>query len=217
MNNNSICNLCGAKELYILHNGHLKCSSCKKKFSPKKLQFDLSVIEAFCSHKNANEIAKELNCSYINILKRYDAYRIALVDFLEKNYQDNINQFRFYEEYIYRFNRKKSIFDSVNIMVFSDGKAIFCTLLPSFKKFSFISETQLKDFIKWHKIKDKDGHNQKINEFCTFLEEKLKIYNGMSQDKFYLYLKEMEFKFSYNQELQKGILKIQLLGDPSRI
>ena len=48
----NLCPYCDSKQLYILKNGHIKCSWCKRKYSLKKIQTNQKIIQAFCEDEN---------------------------------------------------------------------------------------------------------------------------------------------------------------------
>lgn len=190
------CPNCNNQKFYILSNGYQKCTICSKKFSTKKVAFDRNVFELFMCNKSALEVSKILECSYPIILKRFDVFRIDIAKNQESYYQENFQNFIYYEEYFFKFNNQTNILDFINLVAFSDGNKIFCSILPSLKKYGESDEARLKEFMRWHKIKDNIGGNTQIKEFWGFLEQNIKIYKGTTKDKFYLYLKEMEHKYN---------------------
>ncbi len=99
------CIFCNNKKLYHLKTGQVKCASCKKKFSLKKIEKDLSIINAFCQNKTANQASIDLNINYITVKNRYEILRNEIALYLEEQYQGkNVLQ---YDEYIYLEQSKK--------------------------------------------------------------------------------------------------------------
>lgn len=196
-----ICQKCGYSEFYYLKNGYLKCKKCSAKRSPKKIEFDKKVyLEYFMKNNSALQCAKELNYSYGVILKRFDEYRENIKNSLEDYYMLNQDSFVVYEEFILTRENQANDLGAINIIIFSNQKRIFSSLLPTLKKFEQATPMQINDFIKWHKIKSPQS-DPLIVEFYQFLQQNLKLYRGISYDKLYLYIKEMEYKFMFNDNI----------------
>ena len=86
-----ICQNCNNTTFYTLANDYIKCKTCAKKYSLKKLQKDDLIIIQFCENKNALEVSKELEVNYKTIKDRFDVFRKKIALFLENEYNNSIN------------------------------------------------------------------------------------------------------------------------------
>lgn len=209
----NLCPYCKSKRLYQLQDNYKKCSSCKKKLSPKKINTDFTIIEFFCNSINANKTAKILNINYRTVQNRYMLFRKLIANFLENEYYSSIRDNSSYEEFYYFTNRqkkgkKKSLYNAINIIGFYSNRKIYTLLMPKLKQFD--NETDSKtyeNYLKWHKLSSRDSYSTPLNVFWKYLEENLKKYKGVDEENFFYYLKECEFKFNYLQNKQIEILK----------
>ena len=105
-------------------------------------------------------------------------------------------------------NKKKSLYDAVNIIGFYSNKKIFTLLMPRLPVYNNEEDTKtFENYLKWHKIHSKNAYSTPLNIFWKYLEENLKKYKGVDDENFFYYLKECEFKFNYLQNKQIEILK----------
>lgn len=211
------CIYCNNKKLYILKTGQLKCSACKKKFSPGKVQKELGIIRCFCDDRTANQTAKELSINYVTVQKRYELFRSLIANFLEDVYKDkSVTE---YDEYIYlpqsKKKRKENIFDAQNFLTFHYDDKIYNLLMPNLKQYKNqfeddgANEIYFKEFSKFimmNKISKTQKKENIITRFWLYFEESILKYKGISDENFFSYLKEIEFKFNYDKEKQKIIL-----------
>ncbi len=146
------CIYCHEKKLYELKSGQLKCSACKRKFSPKKMQTDTDVIECFCDNLSANQTAKKLNLNYVSVKKRYELLRVLIAQHLEEAYQDK--QTQEYDEYVYLQKSKKkikeNIFDAQNFLTFAYNDKVYNLLMPdlSMYKNHYVDESVKDAYFK---------------------------------------------------------------------
>ena len=121
------CIYCNYESTYELQNGQRKCKQCKRKFSPKRVQRELKIIECFCNNLTANECAKKYSFNYITVKKHYENIRKNIAIFLEEEYQKK-QETKAFEEYIYlekSKDPKKDIFDGNNFLTFDYGDKIY--------------------------------------------------------------------------------------------
>ena len=202
------CIYCNNENLYKLKSGQLKCAKCKKKFSPKKIQTDSEIIECFINDLTANQSAKKLNMSYVTVKKRYELFRSLIANFLEEQYanKDVIE----YDEYIYLQKSKKkikeNIFDAQNFLTFHYDDKVYNLLMPNLNRYKSSNIKEFSKFMMMNKIsKTKKGENL-ITQFWIFFENSILKYKGINDDNFFFYLKEIEFKFNYSQQVQTKTL-----------
>lgn len=211
------CIYCNNKKLYQLKSEQLKCSNCKKKFSIKKIEKDLKIIECFCNDLNINETSKKLDINYVTVKKRYDLFRQLIASRLEDEFKDKT--VIEYDEYIYleksKRDIKENIFDAQNFLTFHYDDKIYNLLMQNLNMYKnqFMDdgadEAYFKEFSKYmmfNKISKIQKKDNLITKFWIFFEKSILKYKGVRHENFFYYLKEIEFKFNYEQSLQKEIL-----------
>ncbi|WP_455757261.1 transposase [Sulfurimonas sp.] len=212
------CIYCGNEKLYLLKSAQFKCSKCKKKFSAKKIKTDLELIECFCEDLTANEASKKLSINYVTAKKRYELFRQLIANFLEEEYKNK--EVIEYDEYIYLEKSKKkvkeNIFDAQNFLTFHYENKIYNLLMPNLNRYKgqFLDdgsdEIYFKEFSKFmmfNKISKTKKRENLITQFWLFFEDAILKYKGISEENFFYYLKEIEFKFNYSKKKQTDILK----------
>jgi len=211
------CIFCNNKKLYQLKTGQLKCSGCKKKFSPKKVQKDLDVIECFCQNLSVNQTSIKLGINYVSVKDRYEIFRQLLANFLEDAYMDK--HIIEYDEYIYLPKSKKmikeNIFNAQNFLTFHYEDKVYNLLMTDLNRHKNqllddgAGDAYFKEFSKFmmlNKISKTLKRDNHITKFWNFFEESIVRYKGVKNQNFFYYLKEIEFKFNYPYEEQKEIL-----------
>ena len=207
-----ICQNCNNTTFYSLANDYIKCKTCAKKYSLKKLQKDDLIIIKFCENKNALEVSKELQINYKTVKDRFDIFRKKIALFLENEYNNSIHDYNEYEEFYYikereKKKKKKSLSESINIMGFYSNKKVYTLLMPKIGRRAFDIEDGFIQYLNWNKIHSLNSHQTNLNIFWKFLEDNLKKYKGFEEDNFFYYLKESEFKFNYTKDEQIEILR----------
>ena len=207
-----ICQNCNNTTFYTLANDYIKCKTCAKKYSLKKLQKDELIIIQFCENKNALKISKELELNYKTVKDRFDIFRKKIALFLEHEYNNSIHDYNEYEEFYYikereKKKKKKSLSESINIMGFYSNKKVYTLLMPKIGRRAFDIEDGFIQYLNWNKIHSLNSHQTNLNIFWKFLEDNLKKYKGFEEDNFFYYLKESEFKFNYTKDEQIEILR----------
>ena len=213
------CPYCNYSNIYTLATGQSKCAKCLKKFSPKKIQRDIELIELFCNDKSVNESAKILSINYVTVKKRYELFRGLIGNYLEEQY--NQYEVKEYDEYIYLPKSKKkipkNIFDSQNFLTFNyNNTKVYNFLMPALNNYKEqflddgLDETYFKEFSRFmmfNKIAKTTKRENTITRFWEFFEESIVKYKGIDSENFIFYLKECEFKFNYTKEEAKAILQ----------
>lgn len=201
------CSSCHSKHFYILSNGYKKCCHCKKKFSVKKWQTYIKILEAFCQNKTAWQCHEELTLNYITVQKKYMQFRQFIVHYLDEQYKQKKDYSHEYDEYIYL--KSQNIYEAQNFLTFIYDTKIYNLMLPSLYKFKSFhkSDKELSKFLFLNKIAKLQSKTSQINHFWNYLETYLKKYKGVKSENFIYYLKDAEFKFNYTQEEQLTILK----------
>ena len=215
---NELCFYCSAP-LYTLQNGFVKCSGCKKKYSPKRIEHIQKLITHFCNNDSALFASQNTQLTYTTVLNYYKKFRHLCTAYCEEQYELHRDQEVQYEEYVYleksKRKNKKAIFDAKNFLTFAYGEQVYNILMPSLVQYkeSFL-EDNLEDI--YHKELSKFMRNSKlikisekentITRFWEYFENFIKSYKGVNDEFFAYYLKEAEFKFNLAPTRQKEIL-----------
>lgn len=205
------CTNCNNTSFYKLQNDYIKCKTCAKKYSLKKLEKNRMIKEAFLNKQNALNCSKELGVNYRTVKDRYDEYRYFLAKFLEEEYNNTIKDNSQYEEYFYfktkqKYRKDKSLYEAINIMGFCNNDKVYTLLMPKLTIKSQGSDKHFETYLNWHKIHSQNSYKTRLYDFWKFLEVELKQYKGVDEDMFFYYLKECEFRFNYDLTQQKEIL-----------
>jgi len=213
-----ICPFCGSKDQYKVTQTSFKCSTCKRKYSFKKLEKDYKIMDYFCEDISANECAKSLHVNYKGVKDRYMDFRKLLLLHVEKKYSQNHAEFSEYDEYYFLPQNKrgkvKYLFEAIGVLGMVYNNSVYTLLLPD--QFSHIKNalhdvkiTYMKEYAKHlnrYKIMHFEKFDSQLIRFWIFLEKKLLHFKGISRENFIYYLKEYEFKFNHEKKIQKEIL-----------
>lgn len=203
-----LCIYCSSP-LYQLTEGNVKCSKCKKKYSPNRIQKIQKTIKAFCEDENALCASKSLDMSYVTVLNYYQKFRHLCAEHCEAQYHLHRDLQTQYEEYLYieksKRRDKTAIFDSHNFLTFGYGNNVYTLLMPSLGLFKqqFIEDNleeiyhkEFSKFMRTSKIIKISEHDNAITKFWHYFEEFITHFKGVSNEHFPYYLKEAEFKFN---------------------
>jgi len=216
------CIYCKHNKLYIITSTQVKCANCKRKFSTKKIKQQKDIVECFCNNLTINQASKKLNLHYITIKKQYENIRNNISVYLENIY--NNTKVTAYEEYIYieksKKHLKQNIFDAKNFICFEYDNKVFNLLMPSLNRYKeqFINDgaeeiyyKEFSKFLMFNKISKNKKEQTLIHRFLYYFENEILKYKGVSDENFFYYLKEIEFKFNFTKDEQKNILKTYYL------
>lgn len=206
--------------LYHLSDGRVKCSTCKKKYSQKRVKKITTLIACFSQNYNASQSAKKLNINYITVHKHYQQFRSLAAQHCEARYQEHRNNVSEYEEYNYlersKRHRPESVFDAHNFLTFDYGGQVYNILMPSLQQYKeqFIEDQleslyykEFSKFMRQSKIIKISARHNTITAFWDYFESFITQYKGVSDSYFAYYLKEAEFKFNHQIDAQQSILK----------
>ncbi len=211
--------------LYRLNDGMVKCSVCKKKYSPSRIAQIKAILQAFCNDENARTASKALGHSYVSVLNYYQKFRRLCAQHCEEYYHLHRTQDTQYEEYLYieksKRRDKTAIFDSHNFLTFGYGDKVYTLLMPSLGLFKqqFVADNleeiyhkEFSKFMRTSKIIKVYEHDNVIEKFWYFFEEFITGFKGVSNEHFPYYLKEAEFKFNTPLEKRSEILELLYFG-----
>ena len=206
--------------LYLLNDGMVKCSSCKKKYSPSRVTQIKNLIKAFCNDENALTASKSLSISYVTVLKYYQKFRHLSAQYCEEQYHLYRTTDSQYEEYLYieksKRQDKAAIFDSHNFLTFSYGERVYTLLMPSLGMFKqqFMEDNleemyhkEFSKFMRTSKIIKISAYDNAITKFWHYFENSITAFKGVSNEHFPYYLKEAEFKFNTPIEERSRIIE----------
>lgn len=219
MNKTSHCIYCQHR-LYQLGDGMVKCSVCKKKYSPARINQIKNILNAFCHDENAYSASKSLHLSYVSVLNYYQKFRRLCAQYCEDQYHQNRSADSQYEEYLYieksKRGDKTAIFDAHNFLTFSYGEQVYTLLMPSLGMFKqqFIEDNledmyhkEFSKFMRTSKIIKISEYDNVITKFWHYFEHSITAFKGVSNEHFPYYLKEAEFKFNTPLEKRSEILE----------
>ncbi len=223
------CWFCSSYGLSRLGDKRIWCSACRKKYSLRKLKRDLRVLYYFYLEVSARKCARELRLDYETVAKRYAAFRKAIIQYLEQEFQKLRGKVEADESYFggkRKGNRGRGAFNKqpvfgilerngrVYTAVVNDvsAKTLFEHIKQRTRKGSvfytddFKSYKDLKQYGKHNKIKHSKtfgkGHNHinGIEGFWSFAKERFHKYHGINKQNYFSYVKEMEFRFNHRNE-----------------
>jgi len=192
------CIYCNNKKLYNVNDTQVKCARCHKKFSKVRVEREQKIFECFSKGVNASICAKELELNYITVHKHYQKIRKNIINQCEKNFQNQ--EVQGYDEYIYIEKskiKKNELFRAKDCITFlyGDGK-IYNLLMPELSRYQDIENKELKRFLGLNKLQSKKENLSTIEKFWQYFEEEIVKYKGVSDENFFGYLKEFEWRFN---------------------
>jgi transposase len=125
--------------LYVLNDGMLKCSRCRRKTSPRRHAKVLHLIDAFCRGENARECASRLSYSYATVHSHYDTFMQLCAHISEAQYEAVRDKPCEYEEYFYLERSKRgkpnAVFDAHNFLTFDYEGHLYTIVMPSLDQY----------------------------------------------------------------------------------
>ncbi len=206
--------------LYKLGNGMLKCSHCKKKQSPERINKVMTLISCFTDDETALSVSKRLGLSYVSVHSYYETFRQLSAVLCESQYEAIRHLNCEYEEYYYleqsKRQKKSAVFDAHNFLSFDYEGHLYNIIMPSLQQYrQHFIEDSLEDvynseFIRFKRksriIKVTKRYNN-IVKFWDYFEHSIVRYKGVSNSAFAYYLKEIEFKFNHDKKRQYTLLE----------
>ncbi len=209
------CIFCGGVKLYTLHNGHYKCASCRKKLSYRRYGRTLLLLKLYNEGKSASQAARQSGFGYPGVLKRFAAFRKALL-FWQQEVCALGGVMQYDEHFYLPKNLQKQddcIYGAKNILIFERDGGIDTQLLPFEHKYPrwMYDAVTLKNFIRNHRIARLQSYENNISAFVRFLETHLRRYRGVDDENFIYYLKEAQFFYNFDkvarEEILRGLMK----------
>lgn len=221
------CIYCEHDHLYLLDDGRVKCSRCKKKYSLKRVKKVLSIMDSFTHDETARQASKHLGLSYVSVHRYFDLFRQYSAKISEDEYESLRHITCEYEEYYYleraKRHRPEAVFDAHNFLTFDYDGHIYNILMPTLQRYrdQFIDDdlvevysSEFNRFKRKSRIIKVTKHLNKIVAFWDYFEASIVRYKGVSSENFPLYLKEIEFKFNHAPDSQQTLLECYYFRNP---
>jgi len=220
-NGEIFCVRCKSKKYYKLAGNKYRCKKCKYTFHDfsgrwlSKIDINLRkwavVLRSFCVNNTASQTAQELKISYPTTYKAFNVIRLAIAQ-QSPDWQMLKGTLPFSES-------KKSILQQTPVFGIIESRGKVSTFfLPNFS-IKALSKSRVKifqsnqifytdrlekyDYLLFYMSKNRMIFSRKNieqgprqSEFLDYLVKELRKHYGISDDKFPLYLKEMEFRFN---------------------
>jgi len=216
------CIFCGATKLYQVSSTQYRCVTCKRTFSHEKQTKERHIIDSFIANQSAHACAKRLGLNYLTVTKTYQKLRLLLIEHSEALYEAQTQTFSQYDEYYflptYKRGKPKYLFDAIGILGMLYDKRIHTLLLPDqFAHLKNLEETSIEKetyarYLNQHKVAHYESFDNALVDFWHFLEGWMDHFKGIKKENFIYYLKEAEFKFNYDKEEQRLILR-KMVGE----
>lgn len=207
------------ENVYQLNDGMLKCSLCKKKYSPQRVNKIITLITCFNNDESALSTSKRLGISYVSTQKYFKQFRQLCAEICEHDYELVREKSCEYEEYYYlepsKKHKKDTIFDANNFLTFDYEGHIYAILMPSLHKSQFLQDnmedkciSELQKFKRKSRIIKVSTHFNNIVKFWEYFEKAILKYKGVNTEAFPFFLKEIEFKFNHPIHKRQLLLEI---------
>jgi transposase-like protein len=206
--------------LYRLSDGMLKCSRCRKKRSPERINRILTLMGCFLAGESARQAAGRLGIAYSTVHGHYATFRQLCARICEDEYEARRDRPCEYEEYFYlersKRRRAHAVFDAQNFLTFDYEGHIYTIVMPSLQQYrrqfiaddlSGVYESEFNRFRRKSRLIRISSRHNNIVRFWDFFEKSIVRYKGVGDETFPLYLKEMEFRFNHPDETARTLLE----------
>jgi len=198
------CIYCDHPYTYELGNKQRKCSKCKRKFSPAKIEREKRMWHYFESELNATQAAKQSRMHIETVQKYYMSFRKQLVVLCEEAYSHHSHLVTDYDEYLY-LPKSLDPYEDINklkhfLTMAYEGK-VYNIMMPSLKRLGLNNKDRdeqklLEKYLQYHTISKLTTQRSTIQNFWEYFENFILQYKGISDDHFIYYLKEAEWRFN---------------------
>ncbi len=232
------CIFCSNYGMYRLSDKRVKCRKCKRVYSLKKLRRDLDILHYFALELSANRTASELGVSYKTVSSRYMFFREKIAEYLEENFRRLSGELEIDETYFggkRKGKRGRGALNKVAVFgILERNGVVYTTVVSDVSAETLMSEIKAKtekgsvfytDCFKSYKSLKQYGKHHRLNKqfayakgrnhinglegFWSFAKERFHKYHGINKDNYYLYLKEIEFRFNNrNSDIFKEMFNI---------
>ena len=198
------CIYCENPYTYELGNKQRKCSRCKRKFSPTKLQREQKLRRLFIRGDNVRRASDQTGMHFATVQKYYQKFRKELALEADEQYQQNSHRVTEYDEYLYlpkSLNAQENIDKLQHFLTLSyDGK-VYNLMMPDIRRYRLDTDDKqerslLVKYLNFNKVAKLSGTQNTITEFWDYFETFILQYRGVSGEQFIFYLKEAEWRFN---------------------
>jgi len=212
---NMKCIYCSHPHIYTLKDKQKKCSKCKRKFSPLKIQREKKLLDLFTQGLNASNASKKTKMHVLTVQKYYTKFRKNIALYADDMYEFNRHKITEYDEYLYlpkSLNIEEHIHKLQHFLTMSYDDKIYTIMMPKTSR-SFLDEEDeqskklLLKYLKFNKIAKLSTMDNTITKFWKYFEEFILQYKGVSDKQFIFYLKEAEWRFNTKRLTFKQDLK----------
>lgn len=199
------CIYCKSPNTYLLADKQRKCSKCKRKFSPKKIEREKELWRHFEQGYHARDASKLTKMHFATVQKYYEKFRRNIALYADEAYQRNSHQVTGYDEYLYlakSLKAKENIGKFQHFLTLSYNEKVYNIMMPKAKRSILLSNTEQDDkllfkYLTFNKIAKLSKAQSTITHFWEFFENFILKYKGVSDEQFIFYLKEAEWRFNY--------------------
>jgi len=198
------CIHCNHPYTYVLGNKQRKCSRCKRKFSPAKIQREKALHNAFTNGLSATQTSRELQMHIATVLKHFDRFRRDIAFECDVHYQHHAHLVTDYDEYLYlpkSLDPKKDIGKVKHFLTLAYEGKVYNLMMPSIVRLGLDTENRnerklLEKYLTFRKISKLSTQRSTIRRFWEYFESFICQYKGVGDDRFVFYLKEAEWRFN---------------------
>ena len=198
------CIHCGHPYTYLLKDRQRKCSKCKRKFSPKKVQREQTLHTLFVEEYTAREASMQTGMHFATVQTYYEKFRRDIALYCDQMYQRNGDKVTNYDEYLYlpkSLNPYENIGKARHFLTLAyDGK-VYNLMMPSISRLGLDPNNRdehklLEKYLRYHTISKLSTKRSTIRNFWEYFENFILRFKGISDERFIFYLKEAEWRFN---------------------
>ncbi len=203
------CIYCSNPYTYKLGNKQRKCSSCKRKFSPRKVAREEKLRTLFIEGVNARKASSQTGMHFTTVQKYYETFRRELALKSDEQYQLNSHRVKEYDEYLYlpkSLKAEENIDKFQHFLTLSYDDKVYNLMMPNIKRYNIDIESRQEKslfvkYLNFNKVAKLSRAQNTITVFWDYFEKFILQYRGVSNEQFVFYLKEAEWRFNGRQLL----------------
>jgi len=203
------CIYCEHPYTYLLGDRQRKCSKCKRKFSPQKVEREEKLLSFFTEGYNTRKAAKETGMHFATVQKQYEKFRRTVAMHSDEQYQLHSQRVTGYDEYLY-LPKSLKIEDNIDklqhFLTLSYDNKVYNLMMPTIQHYNLDTNDEkekklLLKYLRFNKVAKLSKVHNTITEFWEFFEKFILQYKGVSDAQFVFYLKEAEWRFNTKSNL----------------
>jgi transposase-like protein len=198
------CIYCEHPYTYELGNKQRKCSKCKRKFSPAKIEREKRLWELFAKKMTAREAALTTHMHFVTVQKYFDRFREKITIACEQRYTQHSHLVTDYDEYLYlprSLDPQPNIGKVKHFLTLAYEGKVYNLMMPSISRLGLDPNDRdeqklLEKYLRYHTISKLSKERSTIRNFWEYFETFILKYRGISDERFIYYLKEAEWRFN---------------------